>query len=360
MGTRSDTTEMDIYEVVKPFYVLSRLVGFSWFVLPSYKWKLPKFVDAILMVANVSLRLGCIYLTMTDFNFTLAESMGLLLNEIFVVTGPIAWLITIAVGWCNQPQCLAILSALAQFDRQFRGTLTSPAINHQRHKRALWIYTATLVAIVPLASFFSYWNCVGICKMSLDILANSIVSVILYEVSISHIILSTWAVLKRLRLLNGAFEMDCKKWQSTSQLPREHTCTSKVAYYRTLYEVLYSTIESVNACYAWFGFFCIGIGFLAIMSTLFFTYEMAKIYGTILTRITIPNVLWLLLFNAFVVAIVNINDKMKQEVRSTHKKLMNQIELRFISGTPALPGEANCPNHPSQHQCSWKGLLLHL
>lgn len=313
MRTRSDTTEMDIYEVVKPFYVLSRLVGFSWFVLPSYKWKLPKFVDAILMVANVSLRLGCIYLTLRDFNFTLADTMGLLVNKIFVVTGPIAWLITIAVGWGNQQQCLAILSALAQFDGQFRGTLTSPAINHQRHTRALWMYTATLIAIVPLASLFSYWNCVGICKMSLDILTNSMVSVILYGVSISHIILPTWAVLIRLRLLNGAFEKHCKNWQSLSQRPRDQT--SKVAYYRTLYEVLYSTIERVNACYAWFGCLCIGIGFLAIMATLFFTYEMAKIYGTILTRITIPNVLWLLLFNAFVVAIVNINDKVKQEVR---------------------------------------------
>lgn len=304
-------SEMDIYEVVKPFYVLSRLVGFAWFPLPSYKWKLPKLADAVLMIANVSLRLCMVYWSLSVSNFTIARSMGLLVNQLFLLANPLVWLCTIAVGLCKRQESLAVLCGLAQFDKRFVHPVPSSRLNHTRHKRLLWVYICTLLAIDILTSVITYSTCKDLCKLDLTTLLVSVLSTIFYEVCVSHILLCTWAVLVRLRLLNAAFERDCKKHQLAIRRP--DNMSSNVRYYRCLYELLYSTMEDINMCYAWFGLFCIVICFLAIMSTLFFTYEMAQV-DPIFKPLFLPNVIWLVIFNSFLVAIVNINDKMKQEV----------------------------------------------
>lgn len=303
---------MDIYEVVKPFYVLSRIVGFSWFALPSSKWKLPKFADATLMIANVSLQLYSLYCALdTPYWASTAPvpepNIRALVNKLFLVSSPIAWLFFIALGICRRKQNLRILSDIAKFDKYF-----AKPIRHVRHRRLLWIYTFLILIIVPLATAASYLSCKDLCleDAPLPVLIFSAVSTILYEVSISHILLSAWAVLNRMRSMNESFEEDCKKYQmlNLQRMPPLHL--SNVGHYRTLFEYLHNVIEGVNLCYAWVGFFCITICFLGVMATLFFTYEMLFTVNSFF----VTDFFWLLMFNSYVVTIVNINEKLRQEV----------------------------------------------
>ena len=55
---------MTIHEAIKPFYILSKLVGFSWYDLPGYKWRLGRHLDRILMLVHVTIRSLHIYWTL--------------------------------------------------------------------------------------------------------------------------------------------------------------------------------------------------------------------------------------------------------------------------------------------------------
>lgn len=91
---------------------------------------------------------------------------------------------------------------------------------------------------------------------------------------------------------------------------------SNVRYFRCLYESLYMTMEEINNCFSCVGFICLSVSFGAMMSTLFYNYEMVKFYESFFNPVTLPNLLWLLIFNAFVLVIVNINDSLKREVKA--------------------------------------------
>ena len=56
--------QMTIHEAIKPFYILSKLVGFSWYDLPGYKWRLGRHLDRILMLVHVTIRSLHIYWTL--------------------------------------------------------------------------------------------------------------------------------------------------------------------------------------------------------------------------------------------------------------------------------------------------------
>lgn len=298
---------MDIYEVVKPFYVLSRLVGFSWFALPSHKWKLPKFVDAVLMILNVSLRLYSMCWTYLSSEYTKELTISLVVDQLFLVCSSIAWLFFIALGLWKRQANLGILSGIVNFDRHF-----IMQIQHARHRRFVWFYSFATVAVIPLASTISYLSYPerAMEKNSVNIMLNSSLFTILYIVSISHILLAAWAVLLRLRMLNKAFEKDCHNYQVITMRSRR---VCNVGHYRKLFDLFYNTLEEVNMCFAWVGFFCIVICFLGIIATLFFIYELSQTYSFITTN-TMANLFWLVVFNAFVVGIVNINDELKREV----------------------------------------------
>lgn len=318
---------MDIYEVVKPFYVLSRLVGFSWFTLPSCKWKLPKLADAALIIANVSLRLYMLYSIFRNPHLASVQevvnseveedpsggraepplSTMVVINQLYIITNSIAWLFFIVLGLYKKQQHLNILHSIARFDAVFL-----KPIPQTLHLKVVLGYTFLVTVLAPIASVVTCWAYMDICA---DILIDNILSTlstIFYGVSNSHILLSTWAILIRLRLLNNAFEVDCKKQEVARA--RTQRVPSIVGYYRTNYQYLFETIGEINLCYAWVAFFSIITCFLGIIATLFFLYEVVKVSHSMPVSLLLSNVSWLMLINSFIVVIVNINDKLKQEV----------------------------------------------
>lgn len=304
---------MDVYEVVKPFYVLSRFVGFSWFALPAhhhfYQCPWSKFADALLMGVHVSLRLYNVYWAVANSVFSLQSSPSLLFTQLFLIVNPIAWLFFIILGIFKRGENATILKDIAQFDH----LLVTP-IDHRRHKRIVIGYTFFLFLGIPAVSTFIYLTYgVGV-YAPIKVVINSTLSIMLYGISISHILLATWSVLVRLRLMNESFRRDCQ--MNAIVVGVRLVPPLNIQHYRILFECLFSIVEKVNVCYAWIGFTCIGICFLGLMSTLFFTYDMLTMYEFSMNGF-LANSFWLVVFNAFVVAIVNINDKLKQQVMGT-------------------------------------------
>lgn len=325
---------MDIYEVVKPFYVLSRLVGFSWFALPSFKWKLPKFWDVILMTANVSLRLYSVYLSLITANFSTEASVGVLLNEMFQVWIAAAWLLQTGLALRSGNQYLGILNKLADFDN-----IIVASIPHSRHKRFLRIYLCLALAVTPMTTFlsiaaFEYFSI----PVLYPLVWNTTFNTEIFVVSISHIVIASLAICSRLKLVNALFEKDCRKY--VQLLLQKHP--SNVRYFRALYESLFLTMEEINKCFSCVGFICISVSFGAIMSTLFFNYEMVKFYKSFFNPITLSNMLWLLIFNAFVLVIVNVNDSLKREVKGI---LIGNRRSIMINEGNSFPGKAYCANN---------------
>lgn len=116
MNTQQSPPPPNIYHIVRPFYILSKLLGFSWFPLHGYKWKMEKWLNRILMIVHVSLRAFHVY-TVILFPFASKYSPIIyLLRYTFLAISCSQPLLHTLVAFWKRDSHYNVLSSLENFD----------------------------------------------------------------------------------------------------------------------------------------------------------------------------------------------------------------------------------------------------
>lgn len=302
------TCPRNVYEVIKPFYILSKLVGFSWFRLHGFKWKVEKCLDALLMIVNVSLRLLHVYGSLIMPFATRYSPITHGLRYTFLLINSGLPLVHIVVAFCRRQAQADVFARLHEFDRQIssRFHFVPP---HRRHRQLVRIFIATVFVAVPSVVSVTCFVCYSFDlatkgQFTYPVMVSSAVSLVNYAVSFSHIVLATAFVLSRTTCL-----------YSVASATLAAPAVQKVRQLRSLLQLVVEAVDEINKSYAIIGLLCTSVCFVVLISSAFANYA-ALVEDPTATPFVLINVLWCIFYNAFLVGTVSINGRIKEQVRA--------------------------------------------
>lgn len=318
--------QMTIHEVIKPFYILSKLVGFSWFSLHGYKWKVEKCLHPTIMIVNVSLRL--VHLVYTLITPSYAPKYSPITHKVrFAFLALIAGLplVHILAGYWKRLAQSKVIAILDKFDQQISLSFDVPT-RHLAHRRYVRIIMAIFCGLAPLlifgtcfVSFFYDLWLQG--RFSYTVMLSSGISLVNYTISFSHIVLVALAVLSRLSTLHST-TMALFLANSPSALNWRQR-GDKVRQLRILYGLLVETVDEINNGFAFIGLACTTVCFVVLISTTFANYTAIMGEGVDgedwkdTSPFLLINVVWCGFYNAFLITTISINGRIKEQVSSS-------------------------------------------
>lgn len=323
-----------VYEVIKPFYILSKLVGFSWFTLCGYKWRWAQYFDPIVFLLNVALRLLHLYGTVM---MTLAPAYspitGTLRLTFLAITSGLP-LVHILLSVLHRTTQCQVIARLHRFDQQIVASF-NVSVAHLRHRKYVQIYMAFVLVVVPLlicsTCALCFYNDLRLTRrFILPMMLSSGISLVNYTISFSHIVLATLAILVRLRALNAIaaktlVDVVIESGPSAVSLGNGRQRGDRVRQLRILYGILVEAVDGINNSFAFIGLACTLVCFVVLISSTFANYEAVISSGDsdwrTATSFLLINVVWCSSYNAFLISTVSISAGIKEQVSS----------LQFIS-----------------------------
>lgn len=324
--------KMTIHQVLKAFYILSKLLGFSWFRLHGYKWKMQKWLDRVILLVNISLRLAQVWSTMS-MPFPISTPISYTLWFAFLGTNASLPLVHIFMSYWKRVAQARVIDTLDRFDRQLEEAFDKPQ-SHLRHQKYVRIFMCVVFLVVPSIFFATCFirnynydlRSEGHFPFSMMIFAG--ISILNYTVSISHILLVALAALLRFSALRSTatslllpttlkVEVAGDSAEAAWQWRKRG---GKVRQLRILYGLLVETVDEINNGFALIGLACTTVCFVVLLSSTFANYEAiigdANGGGQTPIPVVLMNVLWCSFYNAFLIGTVSINGRIKEQVSS--------------------------------------------
>lgn len=291
---------MDVREVVYPFYMVSKLFGYSFFDLPrgrrsdgdegqtrpAVTCRRPSLPKVLQYAAYLSIVCFNLYFNITQnilFAGTFAEDnfstvTGRRLSTgLFTSTG-VMILFSMLHGFLFRQEVRMIVDKFIKFDRIFEGHFSG--LDHVHHRRVVMGYLAISLMIVLTLVPFTLAMLDGLAYNMPDtvqFLLFGYVATLNYSILQSHTILSVSAVFVRLNAINKVLRavLENDKDGKTEQLdrsPKRNVCGNvvRVQQCRILHDTLNDIVELINLCFTfhamWCSLSCFGFSLMSFYS----------------------------------------------------------------------------------------------
>lgn len=258
-GIARSCRTMDIYQVIFPFYLISKLTGYSCFglsynsaSLPLKKKRLHLLSNCLLIAVNIFLNLQqMVFAQYFAQNIFTTVTGRILSKSLFNVNG-VMYTISILVSLLVRNKTRLFVKKLLQFDTIYCQYFAP--MDYHKHRRHLLYYLMIVftLASVLVAGFMLAVDR-GSSKFKLDksylyFLFFCIVSIVNYSVLLSHITLALAAVHVRFRSINNNIMLEPKQ-------PKKYN-KALIRSCRTMHDLLNDCVELVNSCFAFHAMWC--------------------------------------------------------------------------------------------------------
>lgn len=378
---------MDVHQVVYPFYVLSKLFGYTYFEIPrndnkrlcpllvtqkggtgrpTEKRKIRQWTVvltyAVIISGNVLLNVQQIIFAKSFARDSFSTVTGQLLSSGLFIGSGVMYITSMVHSLYFRNEVRLILDKFVQFDGIFQHHFSS--FNRITHRRFVFGYIGGSVlmslAIVPISmlvlessSFTSYR------AFSIEFLVFSYAAIMNYIVLQSQMILSVASVLFRLRAVNSELHSLLSTRNSSEKREAEAEGASspglasgnvnRVQQGRILHDILNDIVDLINICFAfhamWCTVACVGFSLMSLYSD----YEiLMRTPADRSWKFIYVNFAWNCFYSMYSICIVWVASRMRSEASRTaalvHKIINANIE-------PALTDEVD-QHHPRRSDAS--------
>lgn len=338
---------MDVRRVVFPFYIISKLFGYSFFDLHSVSgdeqgkcleksgsscfasaarlrqqqgksWKLCHGLAYVLIICiNILLNLQQIITAKLFAKDSFSTVTGQLLSSgLFTCTG-VMFILSVIHSICFRKEVGRMVRKFMQFDGIFEKHFGP--IDHSRHRRAVIAFMAASVflslGLVPMSHVILDREAPAL-PLSLRFLIFGYVSTLNYAVLQSHTILSVSSVVVRIRALNKELQYILEGVRSAWPNRHQPGNVKNVQLCRILHDLLNDIVELINLCFTFHAMWCTLACFGFCLMSLYSDYE-------IITRkekswrFLCVNFAWNCFYFIFSTAIVWVASRLKKEANRT-------------------------------------------
>lgn len=365
--------KMDVCEVVYPFYIVSKLLGYTYFYLPrkdadGHRWwcwsaAAKKFeivkgdigsggggrkifvqltvalVYLVIVCCNVLLNVQHIIFSNVFVKDAFSTVTGQMLSSsLFTCTG-VMNILSMIHSWYFRREVRLILDKFRQFDAIFQKHFAP--VNHVHHRQVLFRYivgtTAIVLLLVP-GSHIVLGDGEHGPPFSLTFLLFGCVSTLNYAVLQSQTILSVAAVLVRLRSVNRELNGMLGERQQAISWRTAARDVAKVQQCRILHDILNDIVELINLCFTFCAMWCTLACFGFCLMSMYSDYEIMATEKSL--KLVYVNFAWNVYYTMFSTSIVWVASRTRTEANRTtalvHKIINASVE-------PILTDEVDRP-----------------
>lgn len=380
---------MDVCEVVYPFYIVSKLLGYTYFYLPRKDadghrgWWWSAAANKLGIVPDdvgsgggggrkifVQLTVALVYLVIVCCN-VLLNVQHIIFSNIFVkdafstVTGQmlssslftctgVMNILSMIHSWYFRREVRLILDKFRQFDAIFQKHFAP--VNHVHHRQVLIQYilgSAAMVLVLIPVSHIVLGDGVHGPPFTFTFFLFGCVTTMNYAVLQSQTILSVAAVLVRLSAVNRALKGMFEEQQRAISWRTAGGDVVKVQQCRILLDILNDIVELINLCFTFYAMWCTLACFGFCLMSMYSDYEIMASEKSL--KLVYVNFAWNVYYTVYSTSIVWVASRTRTEANRTtalvHKIINASVE-------PILTDEVHRPLRMRRVLCTLYPLLV--
>uniref|UniRef100_A0A3F2ZDH1 Gustatory receptor n=1 Tax=Lutzomyia longipalpis TaxID=7200 RepID=A0A3F2ZDH1_LUTLO len=340
----------DIYSVVYPFHIISKLLGLSPYPLRSPK-------SRKLFVKSLLLNLFYLFLILTlelvmMFNFFSSRDEYLIYtnstiidvtSQVLMIVVLINYFVSLGMNCLFQRRTQNLLADVASSDLLM--TKIGIAINHSSHRRFVLTYLmgTFIQALIVVTISQSVLNYVNFELLEIEVIIAYIVSTVSYTTFLGHMLLALVGIHARFRLLNEFFEKNFICYQTvcsytenfivfgpTSGLTNDNQA-KLVKHVTSAHDKLNDIVAQINSCYAFQIMMNMISWFIYTIYGTFNFYRLILINFKGYELLGYANMMWIVYHAMYLSAVVIFSSLIKAEGKKTSILLHQAINLEWNS-----------------------------
>lgn len=248
---RDRNSEMDIYQIIAPFHVAAKLFGISCFEIRT---SVSLIRRRVLCSLNVTLMIVCVSVCTVMYKFSSQLSENVFNTNIgrrfytflFMASG-LLHSSTMIMNFCMRNTVRRLFRELNNFDIGFAPFSSDEANYFGKQSAFVKFYLCSAVTILLLIQVMTFCFLRSFefeFKISLQACAFIFVSLLMFVLLLSHIVLAVAVVFYRFKHLNRAFK---KKFLNSKVIPL-YSC--QVIKFRVMHDCLNDAVELINLAYS--------------------------------------------------------------------------------------------------------------
>uniref|UniRef100_A0A7G3A9J3 Gustatory receptor n=1 Tax=Lutzomyia longipalpis TaxID=7200 RepID=A0A7G3A9J3_LUTLO len=338
----------DIYSVVYPFHIISKLLGLSPYPLRSPK-------SRKLFVKSLLLNLFYLFLILTlelvmMFNFFSSRDEYLIYtnstiidvtSQVLMIVVLINYFVSLGMNCLFQRRTQNLLADVASSDLLM--TKIGIAINHSSHRRFVLTYLmgTFIQALIVVTISQSVLNYVNFELLEIEVIIAYIVSTVSYTTFLGHMLLALVGIHARFRLLNEFFEKNFICYQTvcsytenfivfgpTSGLTNDNQA-KLVKHVTSAHDKLNDIVAQINSCYAFQVMIYMVTSFVNMIHGFFAFYRLCYKVVPGYEFLGYLNVMWILYYSSYLAGVIVMSSLVTREGKRTAVLVHKAINLHW-------------------------------
>lgn len=359
---------MDVRAVIRPFYLLSKLFGYTFFELSGVgeqtkesevkskllrrlilQWSSILFIYPVIVCGNILLNANQIVFAGRFAADAFSTLTGKMLSScVFMCTG-VMFILSMCLSIYFRTDTRLILEKLKQFDGFFQKHFV--AVNHVYHRWSVisYLFGSLVLPLVLVPTSIMMLDQTNVSwPFSVEFLVFSYWSALNYVVLQSHTVLSVAAVLVRFRAVNkelGAMLSTEHNHHLMCILQHESTIggnVGRVQRLRILHDLLNDIVDLINLCFSFHAMWCTAAYVSFCLMSLYSDYELlVQTSGKSLPTLVYVNLAWNSFYMLYGVAIVWVASRTRNEASQTTALVHKIINANDANTDPVLTDEVD-------------------